>query len=204
LTAGSTITIPRVWHERLSDVTISGQNAEVLMSAHASLAALSHPAPNVSRDDEVCGLVGEVKINDIFYREQPQAMRRYSALAFDNIRREPFAFLKASLYRAYRVFIIVGSSDKWTNQQFRGAAVIYAAATAATGALLVLFIAGVVLLWRRGADILLPVLLILYVPATIAPLLTNMRYSVTVQPLMLVFVAAALLSLARQFSRSAR
>jgi hypothetical protein len=50
-------------------------------------------------------------------------------------------------------------------------------------------------LWRRGADIWLPLLLILYVPATIAPLLTNMRYSVTVQPLMFVFVAAALSSL---------
>jgi len=55
-----------------------------------------------------------------------------------------------------------------------------------------LFIAGAVILWRRGADVWLPLLLILYVPATIAPLLTNMRYSVTVQPLMFVFVAAAL------------
>ena len=81
---------------------------------------------------------------------------------------------------------------------------IYAAATAATGAFLVLFVAGIVLLWRRGADILLPVLLILYVPATIAPLLTNMRYSVTVQPLMLIFVAAALHALARPLFQRAR
>ena len=73
---------------------------------------------------------------------------------------------------------------------------VYAAATAASLAFLLLFLAGVVLLWRRGADILLPLLLILYVPATIAPLLTNMRYSVTVQPLMFVFAAATLRSLA--------
>jgi hypothetical protein len=202
LTPGSTLAIPRVWQERLSDVTISGPNAEAMMYAHVSLAALSHPAPTMSRDDEVCGIVGEVKINDVFYREQPQAMRRYSALALDNIRRAPFAFLKASLYRAYRVFVVIGSSDKWTNQQFRGAMAIYAVATAATGAVLFLFIAGIVLLWRRGADILLPVLLILYVPATIAPLLTNMRYSVTVQPLMLIFVAAALHALARPLRRA--
>jgi hypothetical protein len=54
------------------------------------------------------------------------------------------------------------------------------------------FLAGVVLLWKRHSDALLPLLLIIYVPLTIAPLLTNMRYSVTVQPLMFVFVAAAL------------
>ncbi len=122
-------------------------------------------------------------------------MRRYSALALDNIRREPLAFLEASLYRVYRVFVVVGSSDKWTNQQFAGAAAVYAAATAASLAFLGLFLAGIVILWRRRADILLPLLLILYVPATIAPLLTNMRYSVTVQPLMFVFVAASLIAL---------
>jgi hypothetical protein len=125
-------------------------------------------------------------------------MRRYSALALDNIGREPVAFLEASLYRTYRVFVVVGSSDKWTNQQFSGASVVYAVATAASLTFLALFVAGVVILWRGGNDILLPLLLILYVPATIAPLLTNMRYSVTVQPLMFVFVAAALSWLVRR------
>ena len=192
LGAGSTVDIPRVWSGRLTDVFFGGPNAEALMYARASLAGLSRPAPAISREDAACGFVGEVKINDVFYRAEPQAMRRDSALAFDNIRRTPFAFLSASLYRAYRVFVVVGSSDKWTAQQFTGAAAIYAAATAASLAFLGLFVAGAVILWRRGADIVLPLLLILYIPATIAPLLTNMRYSVTVQPLMFVFVAAAL------------
>jgi len=196
LGAGSTITIPREWHERLTDVAIIGPNAEALMYAHASLAGLSRPAPSVSKEDATCGGVGEVKINSVFYREQPQSRRRYSTLALDNIRREPLAFLTASLYRVYRVFVVVGSKDKWTNQQFSGAAAVYASATMVSLAVLGLFLAGVVILWRRGADVLLPLLLILYVPATIAPLLTNMRYSVTVQPLMFVFVAATLRSLA--------
>ena len=100
------------------------------MYARTSLAALTHPTPEVSKDDATCAIVGEVKINNVFYREQPQSMRRYSALAFDNIRREPLAFLEASLYLVYRVFVVVGSSDKWTNQQFTGAADIYAVATA--------------------------------------------------------------------------
>ena len=162
------------------------------MYARASMAALSRRPPDVSQDDATCAIVGEVKFNNIFYRTEPQAMRRYSALALDNIRREPLGFLKASLFRVYRVFVVVGSKDKWTNQQFSGATLIYGAATAASLVFLALFIAGVVISWRRGADVLLPLLLILYIPATIAPLLTNMRYSVTVQPLMFVFVAAAL------------
>ncbi|HET9831457.1 MAG TPA: glycosyltransferase family 39 protein [Vicinamibacterales bacterium] len=193
----STITIPREWDEKLTDLTFIGRHAEAVMYAHRSLAALSHATPVLDRNDVQCALVDEVKINDVFYREQPHAMRRYSALAFDNIRRSPAAFLEASLYRVYRVFVVVGSKDKWTNQQFRGAAAIYAAATAASLTFLGLFIAGVIVLWRQRADIVLPLLLILYVPATIAPLLTNMRYSVTVQPLMFVFVAAALTSAIR-------
>ena len=192
LGAGSTINIPRTWRGRLTDVFIGGSIAERLMYAHESLAALSKPAPAVSREDEACGAVGELKVNDAFYRQQPQAMRRYSALAFDNIRRDPPGFLAASLYRMYRVFVVVGSSDVWTNQQFRGARAVYAAAQAASLAFLGLFIAGIVILWKRRADILLPLLLVLYVPVTIAPLLTNMRYSVTVQPLMFVFASATL------------
>ena len=189
----SRIVIPRAWHEKLTDVTFAGAQAEMLMRARTSIAALTRPAPDIDVNDNAipCALVEGVRVNDVFYREQPQAMRRYSALALDNIEREPLAFVEASLYRMYRVFVVVGSTDKWTNQQFSGAAVVYAAATVASLTFLGLCIAGVVILWRRGNDILLPVLLILYVPATIAPLLTNMRYSVTVQPLMFVFVAAA-------------
>lgn len=195
LGAGSTVSIPRVWSGRLTDVLVGGPNAEALMYAHASLSGLARPGPEISKADAACGGVGEVKVNAAFYRVEPQAMRRYSALAFDNIRRAPFAFVKASVYRAYRVFVVVGTSDKWTNQQFAGARLVYAAATAASLTFLGLFIAGLVILWRRGADILLPLALILYVPVTIAPLLTNMRYSVTVQPLMFVFVASALLAI---------
>jgi hypothetical protein len=193
----SKITVPREWHEKLTDLTVVGPSAEALMHARVSIATLTHPTPQINRGDAKCAFVGELTINSVFYREQPQAMRRYSALALDNIRREPLAFLEASLYRMYRVFVVVGSKDKWTNQQFSGASAVYAAATAASLAFLGLFIAGVVILWRRGNDILLPLLLILYVPATIAPLLTNMRYSVTVQPLMFVFVASVLASAAR-------
>jgi hypothetical protein len=44
----------------------------------------------------------------------------------------------------------------------------------------------------------LPLLLIAYLPLTLAPVLTNMRYSVTVQPLMFTFIAVAIIALARR------
>ena len=51
---------------------------------------------------------------------------------------------------------------------------------------------------RLGSDrrlsVQLPLVLILYVPATIAPVLTNMRYTITVQPLMFIFVAITLVT----------
>jgi len=61
---------------------------------------------------------------------------------------------------------------------------------------LVLAIAGVWLGWRRGYQLVLPVVLILYIPATIAFVLTNMRYTTTVQPLLLIFVAVTLVAAA--------
>ena len=68
----------------------------------------------------------------------------------------------------------------------------------------ILFLAGAFIAWRQGRDIWLPLLLIAYIPATIAFVLTNMRYTVTVQPLMFVFVAVALMSAAERGRASTR
>src|SRR6185436_4649013 len=76
-----------------------------------------------------------------------------------------------------------------TTQQFTGGSRVYRLAYAASTAILVLFVTGVWAAWRRGAAIALPLLLILYIPATLAFVLTNMRYSITVQPLLFMFVA---------------
>jgi hypothetical protein len=188
----SSVTIPRAWSGRITDVTLLGPHAAVLMQAHLPFASVGHSRPLVPRADAQCAQIEGVAINHVFYREQPEAMRRYSALALDNIRREPLAFLMATLYRIYRVFVVVGTTDIWTAQQFSGSSLVYAAATGVSFGFLALFVAGVIIAWRHGDAIGLPLLLVLYVPATIAPLLTNMRYSVTVQPLMFVFVAVAL------------
>ena len=118
-------------------------------------------------------------------------MRRYLALALDNIRQNPAAFLVASAERAWRVFIIEGSTDTRTAAQFASGSAVYKAGRAASIFCLVLALAGLAVAIARGMrvfDILMP---IVYIPLTICFLLTNARYSMTVQPLVFVFVAVA-------------
>ena len=74
----------------------------------------------------------------------------------------------ATAYRAFRVFVIQGTDDRYTTQQFSRSTVIYGLATLATAAYLLLLVAGVVVAWRRGDGVLLPLLLIAYVPLTTA------------------------------------
>ena len=134
-------------------------------------------------------------VNQVFYRKEPHMMSRYMALAMDNIRRDPVGFARASAYRAVRLFFIQGSSDRLTSQQFSRSRRAYAAAEAISIAFLGLFGLGVVIAWRRRYRLWLPLLLVAYIPATLAPVLTNMRYTITIQPLMFIFVAVAIMAI---------
>ena len=72
---------------------------------------------------------------------------------------------------------------------------------------LAVFAAGVVIAWRRRSRMLAFLVPIVYVPVTICLVLTNMRYTVTVQPLMFAFVAlaiAAALKLEERWDESSR
>ena len=183
---GSKMTVPRVWSARVTDLAITGGSAAALLHTTVPFGRLRR-----SRD---CVQVEDLAVNAVYYRSEPQAMRRYFALAFDNIRRDPRAYAASVAYRAVRVFFIEGSEDPHTTYQFAGSSRIYRLATVASLVFLALFAAGVAAAYRRGAAIALPLALILYIPATLAFVLTNMRYSVTVQPLMFIFVAAALIT----------
>jgi hypothetical protein len=99
------------------------------------------------------------------------------------------------LYRAIRLFVIRGTSDQMTTQQFESSARVYLAGTLLSGVYLTLFVAGVIVEFLRRGRALILILPILYVPVTICFVLTNMRYTITVQPLMFIFVAIALLAL---------
>jgi hypothetical protein len=133
-------------------------------------------------------------VNRVFYRLEPHMMGRYLALAYDNIGRDPMAFALASAYRAVRLFLIVGTDDPNTAQQFSSSRIVYAAGTVLSASYLAVFIAGVIIAWRQRSALLLFLVPIIYVPLTICFVLTNMRYTVTMQPLMFAFVAVAILA----------
>jgi hypothetical protein len=189
---GSTLTAPRTWSGRITDLEITEGMASTVMTSRQSLAALSvRPELRQVRLDPCLQSV-EVAVNQVFFRREPQMMRRYTALAWDNIRRDPIGFLTASAYRGVRMFVIRGASDWRTASQFARSRLIYAAATAASAIFLTVCAAGIMIAWRRGEAIGLPLLLIASIPISLAPVLINMRYTVTIQPVMFVFAATAL------------
>ena len=185
LSDGSSLTMPRQFGGRQTDFEAAGNLADALVSRHQSLATIrSAPAPQ-------CSIVDEVRVNQVFYRREPHEMNRYTALAFDNIRRDPLAFAAASAYRMVRLFIIRGTDDQLTTHQFPLSHVIFQAALLVSAAYFLTFLAGVMLAWRARSPWLYTLIPIAYVPLTICFVLTNMRYTITVQPLMFVFVAIA-------------
>lgn len=190
-TDGSSLVVPRDWRHLMTDVTFSGALASGLMSSTVRVESLRRARARASGapDGDPCATFQEVAVNSAFYRREPHLMGRYMALALDNIGRTPLQFAAASGYRMLRLFIIHGDSDPRTSQQFAQGGRVYAAGTVASALFAGLFVCGFVIAWRRGDAPVLPLLLILYVPLTIAPMLTNMRYTVTVQPLAFMFVA---------------
>jgi len=191
---GSTMEVPRLWRGRITDLTVTEGMASRVMTSRIPVGTIAsvHERP-------ICAQVDDIAVNQVFYRREPHMMRRYAALALDNIQRDPVGFALASGYRAVRLFVIAGTSDRLTTQQFSRSRWIYSAAMGLSIVYLTLFGIGVAMAWRRGHRVGLPLLLIAYLPATLAPVLTNMRYTLTVQPLMFMFIAVAIVTLTRSF-----
>jgi len=176
--------------QRQTDFIVDGELTldGVLVSRSRTMASIDDPPPR-------CAVVDDVKVNDVFYRREPHEMARYTALAFDNIRRDPIAFLAASAYRMVRLFIIRGTDDVKTTHQFPLSHAIFQAGMVASLIYFGAFIAGIVIAWRARSPFLYALIPIVYVPLTICFVLTNMRYTITVQPLMFVFVAMTVAAL---------
>jgi hypothetical protein len=204
LSDGSTLAVPRGWSGRITDVTVSPGLAEGLLFGRLSFAEARHAlavahgkaAPAAAADPRL--LLGNIRVNDVFYRRDPHALARYTALALDNIWRDPLAYGSSCLFRMLRVFIVVGTDDPRTTQQFSRGRIIFAAATLASGLLFALLIAGIAIAIRRGYRLLTLLTPVVYIPLTLGFVLVNMRYSVTVQPYMFVFVAIALDAVVRR------
>jgi hypothetical protein len=182
----STIGVPRRWNGRITRIAFRGPAAERLLHASVPFAQLSRERHAVAATP--CA-VDHLAVNAPFYRQEPHSMRRYMALALDNIREDPVAYAASVAYRAVRVFFIEGSDDVHTTQQFAGGSRIYKAAFIVSIGIFAVFLAGIVAAWHRRARFGLALMLIAYIPATLAFVLTNMRYSITVQPLIFVFIA---------------
>jgi hypothetical protein len=198
LTDGSTLAVPQAWTGRVTDITVRGPLATALVYVHRPLADRAGVVTSAGG----CLPVETGSLNDAFYRWEPHIMQRYLALAMDNIGRDPWAYVASAGYRMIRLFVIRGSSQIQEAQQFGSSRAIYLAGTVLSGSYLLLCIAGAVVAWRRKYN-LLPVLLpIVYVPVTIGWVLTNMRYTITVQPLMFVFVAVVMITALRLDSSS--
>jgi hypothetical protein len=193
-TDGSTLTVPRAFSGRLSDVTPIGEYALRVIHAAVPFSAIDHGVPRRPITTTACRSLRDLTVNRGFAQAEPDAMQRYTALAWDNIRRDIPAYVRSSFYRAWRLFVVSGTDDRWTAQQFEGSRRIYTVATAASGAYLCLLIAGIAIAVRQHRPLLVLLTPILYVPATIMWVLTNMRYTVTVQPLVFAFIALALLA----------
>lgn len=192
---GSALTVPRAFVGRLSDLEVETGLAARLLAARLPFTAIGAGAERAL--PAACPSPAGVLVNDVFYRREVDQMRRYLSLALDNIRHEPVSFAMAATYRAGRLFIIRSSDDPDAVYQFTSSRAIYAVGMVASVAYFLLFAAGVVMAWRRRSRLIFLLLPILYIPATIAFVLTNQRYSVTVQPLMFIFMAAALVAALR-------
>jgi len=184
LADGSTLAVPRTFSGAVTDLVVHGALAGSLLSARR---AWHVGAPRAAIDS--CHVVWNVRANEVFYRKEPHQMQRYIALAMDNIKRDPGAFAAASLYRMARLFVIRGTDDPKTTQQFVGSSTVYLIGLVLSVVHAALFAGGVAIAWRSRSRLLMLLLPIVYVPVTICFVLTNMRYTITVQPLMFAFVA---------------
>ena len=192
-TDGTELSVPRSWNGTFTDLRIDEGFAASLIQAFHRFGR-PFPAPRIPLEVQCLG-PGEISINAQYYRLQPHQMRRYTALALDNIRRDPVGYAWSVAYRAVRLFVIQGTDDRNTAQQFAHSRLVYFGGTLASTAYLLLFGVGAWLAWRRGYALWVPLALIAYIPATISFVLTNMRYTITVQPLLLMFVAVTLVAL---------
>jgi hypothetical protein len=186
---GSHLDMPKAFAGKQTDVEVDGLLAGALVSSHRTFSSIAHPTRRLGPGE--CTFVDAVSVNRVFYRIEPHMMQRYLALAYDNIARDPAGFALASAYRAARLFVILGSGDRSSSQQFRGSNLAYLAGTVLSGAYFAVFAAGVLISIRQRSALLLFLVPIVYVPLTICFVLTNMRYSVTMQPLMFGFMAVA-------------
>jgi hypothetical protein len=189
------LTVPRRFSNTITDLTVVGKRAGDILRGRRSFAGRRLTAANMEPGTSaVQCLELRPSLNRVFYLRDPERQQRYVALALDNLRRDPLGYVQSSLRRAYRLFTVTGSRDQNSAVQFRGSVFVYPLMAAVSLVYFLVFAAGVVIAWRRGMDLLIPAVTILYVPLTVCWVFTEMRYTLTVQPFEFMFMAVALVA----------
>jgi hypothetical protein len=189
------VAVPRRFSNRITDLTVIGKRAGDVLRGRRSFVGQRLTAANMQPGTSaVQCLELQPGLNRVFYRRDPERQQRYGALALDNIRRDPSGFVQASLRRAYRLFTVTGSRDRNSAVQFRGSVLAYRLLAVASLLYFLVFLAGVAIAWRRGMDLLIPAVTILYVPLSVCWVFSEMRYTLTVQPFEFMFMAVAVVA----------
>lgn len=193
----STLAVPKAFSGRVTDLAMEGRMAGELYRSRRPFASL-RPSPEALQRLDRFELQQQLStsFDGPFYRTEPRQQDRYVSMAFVNLRETPLPFVAASLTRILRLFVVIGSTDAFRARQFRFSQYIYWAATLASLTYLGVFLAGAVVAVRRRLDVTLPLVAIAFVPATIFPLFGDMRFTVTAQPFIFVFIAISVLALA--------
>ena len=192
---GSTIRIPREFSGAVLDIDVHGGIAGGIVHTRRSTrsASLSIAAVPALRTFHECfRVVGG--IDTVFYRSQPSAQDRFIRLARDNVSRATGAYALASMRRLIGIFVTTGSDNPSAAHQFMASRLLYEAGRVVSLTVFALFVVGMALAVRRGADVALLVAAVFYVPVTICPFLANARYAVSAQPIVLGFVAVTLVA----------
>jgi len=132
------------------------------------------------------------QVNNVYFRSEPQQQNRIISLGLDNIKRQPLEYLQSRLLQVYRLFVIKGSQDAFTAHQFPASRLIYGAAFYITLTIFLFMVVGVVITMRKKYSFLMVLTPIVYIVLTLGFLQANTRFSMAVQPFILVFVAISL------------
>ncbi len=138
------------------------------------------------------------QVNQVFFRSEPQRQHRIISLAVDNIRRQPWKYLQSRLFQVYRLFVIKGSRDAFTAHQFPGSGYVYGIAFLVTLAVFLAMLAGVVIAFKKQYSVLIILTPVVYIILTLGLLQANTRFSMAVQPFLLVFFAISVEALLKK------
>lgn len=209
----SQLLIPNTYNGKITELHFEPGKARELMflqqpftlirDTWESMDEFQNDSLMITRISQASGEQPRVKlfhsINEVFFRSEPHAQRRYIALSMDNIQREPGKYLLACFYRAFRLFVIRGSKDFKTAYQFINSGLIWSISSVISILYLLGMILGVAISISRRYPVMLFLSPIIYISVTTCFFVSNMRYSIPVQPYFFFFISILIIAFLERF-----